>query len=302
MPSCTSPSRWPTAGTPCRPNDQLARRRRLEPHLVLDVRDERAVARAGLAGDRVEPVLRHEEQRQALGAGRRREPGSLRAGQHQVHDVLGQVVLGRGDEALDALEVPGAVGLCDRPRAARADVRPGVGLGEHHRGAPAALDHQLGPPPLLGRAEPVHDRGEPRAGQVEVHRRVGPEDQLGGGPLHGRGDAEPAQLGRQAQPPPLAVPQQAVGPLHRLGQRHRVRGRVEHRRVPVGLGEALGERAGGQPVQLAQQVAQGVGVGVDVRRRPARRCTRKTSKRSNSTSRRSLRKCPIVAATVRTRQ
>ena len=44
-----------------------------------------------------------------------------------------------------------------------------------------------------------------------------------------------------------------------------MRGGVEHRRVPVGVGVALGERSGGEPVQLAQQVAQGVGVGVDVR-------------------------------------
>ncbi len=44
-----------------------------------------------------------------------------------------------------------------------------------------------------------------------------------------------------------------------------MRGGVEDRWMAVGVGIALGERPGGEPVQLAQQVAQGVGVVVDVR-------------------------------------
>ena len=86
------------------------------------------------------------------------------------------------------VEVPGAVGLLDGLGAAGADVGAGVGLGEHHRRAPAAFDHQLGPVLLLLGAVAVHDGGEVRAGQVHEHRRVGAEDQLGRGPLHRRRD------------------------------------------------------------------------------------------------------------------
>ena len=92
------------------PEGQLAGRGDLEPHLVLDVGDEDAVALAGLAGLGVEVVLRHEEQRQALGTG----SGTLGAGQHQVQDVLAEIVgVTGGDEALHAVDVPGAVGLLD---------------------------------------------------------------------------------------------------------------------------------------------------------------------------------------------
>ena len=56
--------------------------------------------------------------------------------EHQVDDVVLEVVLGAGDEALDALDVPRAVGLRDRLGAAGADVGARVGLGQHHRGAP----------------------------------------------------------------------------------------------------------------------------------------------------------------------
>src|SRR3712207_8019268 len=90
----------------------------LEAHLVLDVGGVDAVALAELAGLRVEVVLRHDEQRQPLGA---RAAGPLdtdRTGQHVVDDVVGQVVLARGDEALDALDVPRAVGLRNRAGAA----------------------------------------------------------------------------------------------------------------------------------------------------------------------------------------
>ena len=70
---------------------------------MLDVGDEDAVALARLAGLEVEQDLGHEEQRQALGA----RPGALGAGQHQVENVLEQVIgVGGGDEPLHAVDVP----------------------------------------------------------------------------------------------------------------------------------------------------------------------------------------------------
>ena len=115
---------------------QLAGGRDLQAHLVLDVGDVHAVALAELAGLEVEEELRHEEQRQTLGA----RACALGAGQHQVEDVLEQVAgVTRGDEALHTVDVPGAVVLLDGLGPAGADVGTGVGLGEHHGGAPAAL-------------------------------------------------------------------------------------------------------------------------------------------------------------------
>lgn len=82
---------------------QLTGSRNLQAHLVLDVGDEHTVALAGLAGFEVGDELRHEEQRQPLGA----RAGALRPSQHQMHDVLEHVVrVGRGDEALHTVDVP----------------------------------------------------------------------------------------------------------------------------------------------------------------------------------------------------
>ena len=91
---------------------QLAGRRGLQAHLVLEPGDEDAVALARFAGLGIGQELRHQEQAQSLGAG----PGALGPGQHQVQDVLEQVVgVAVGDEPLDAVDVPGAVGLLRPP-------------------------------------------------------------------------------------------------------------------------------------------------------------------------------------------
>ena len=137
---------------------QLTGRRDLQAHLVLDVGDEHAVTLAQLAGLRVEQELGHEEQRQTLGA----RAGALGAGQHQVEDVLEQVVrVGGGDEPLHAVDVPGAVLLLDGLGPAGADVRAGVRLGEHHGRAPAALGGQHRPLLLLLGGEVVEDLANP---------------------------------------------------------------------------------------------------------------------------------------------
>jgi hypothetical protein len=60
------------------------------------------------------------------------------------------------------------------------------------------------------------------------------------------------------QPPPLAVPEDLEGGAQRVGQGDGPGGRVEHRRVTVGVGEPGGQRAGGHPVHLAEQIPGGV--------------------------------------------
>ena len=115
------------------------------------------------------------------------------------------VVLGGGDEALDALDVPAAVVLQDCPGAAGADVGAGVGLGEHHRGAPVAVDHVPGDLLVALGAVAVEDGREAGAGGVEVDRRVGAEHELGDRPLEAGGYRLPAELRGDLEPEPLGV-------------------------------------------------------------------------------------------------
>ena len=112
-----------------------AGRRGMDAELVLDRVRAHVVARARRAV-RVEQEFRHQEQRNALRAGRRiRQPR-----QHEVDDVVGEVVLAVGDEDLlpdDAIAaVAGALGA----GAQRADVGAGLRLGELHRPRPLAGD------------------------------------------------------------------------------------------------------------------------------------------------------------------
>ena len=179
-----------------------------------------------------------------------------------MDDVLGHVVLGRGDEALDALDVPRTVGLFDRLGAACPDVRTRVGLGEHHGRAPVAVDHVLRDLLLVLVAVAVQDARERRARHIHVDRRVGTEHLLGDGPHDSARRHLTTQLGDRLETPPLAVEQRLVRLLERLGQLHRVRVRIEDRRVPVGVDERIGERAFGQLRDLVHDAARGLLVDV----------------------------------------
>ena len=202
----------------------------LDAHLVLDAGDVDAVALAGqLAGLHVEVELRHDEQAQSLGA---RTAGALdaeRARQHHVDDVVAEVALGRGDEALDALDVPGAVVVRGGLGAAGAHVGAGVGLGEHHRGDPALVDDELGDllVPLVAVA--VEHAREHRAGAVHPDGGVGAEHHLADRPVEAGRGRRAAELGHGAEAPVLGVHPGAVALLERLGQRRGVGLGVEDR-------------------------------------------------------------------------
>jgi hypothetical protein len=226
---------------------------------VLDVGDEGAVALAGLTGLGVEVELRHEEQRQTLGA----RAGALGAGQDQVHDVFEQVVrVGRGDESLHTVDVPGAVGLLGGLGAAGAHVRAGVGLGQHHGGAPAALGSEDGPLLLLIGAVVVEDFAHARAHGVHVGGRVGAEDVLDERPLQRAGHRHAAELLFEADLVPAAVEQSAHRLLEGRGQGDGVGRGVEDRRVAVAVGERIGDRALGEARDLVEHFSGSVGVQV----------------------------------------
>ncbi len=149
-----------------------------EPHLVLEISDVDAIVVAEVPGLEVDVILGHSEQRQALGAG----AGALGSREDEVHDVVVEVSIARGDEALDPGDVPGAVGLLNRLGATGADVGARVGLGEHHGAAPLVVDHVTRQLLLILGAKAIEHLGEGEAGGVHVYGGVRAEDQLRNGP------------------------------------------------------------------------------------------------------------------------
>ena len=99
------------------------------------------------------------------------------AGEDEVDDVLGEVVVAGGDEDLLAGDAVAAVGLRLGAGAEQAEVGAGVRLGQVHRAGPLAADElrQVGRLLLLG-AVGV-DRGVGAVGQALVHV----EGHVGGG-------------------------------------------------------------------------------------------------------------------------
>jgi hypothetical protein len=68
-------------------------------------------------------------------------PGIRQLGQHQVDDVLGQVVLAAGDEDLGAADLVAAIGLGLGLGADDAQVGAGMRLGQAHGTGPDAGVH-----------------------------------------------------------------------------------------------------------------------------------------------------------------
>jgi hypothetical protein len=126
------------------PESELAGGGPFQTHLLLQIGGHHPVACSQRAV-RADQVLGHREQREALGARHR----SFGAGQHQVNDVLGSIVLATGDESLDAFDVPGAIALIDGLGGPGAHVRPGVRLGEDHGPRPTLVHPGLGQSLLL---------------------------------------------------------------------------------------------------------------------------------------------------------
>jgi hypothetical protein len=228
---------------------------------VLHVGDVRAVALAGeVAGLEVEVVLGDQEEREALGARATDAVDALGAGQHQVHDVFLQLRLGAGDEALHAGDVPGAVVVERGLRAAGTHVGAGVRLGQHHGGAPLALDHELGDLLVAVGAVVVDDRAEERSGAVHPDRRVRAEDQLSGRPDERRRGHGAADLSGDAEAPEAGFHPGVVALLERLRHGRGVGLGVEHRRVAVAVLEGGGEVLAADPVDLGQDLLGGVDV------------------------------------------
>ena len=235
----------------------------MDTQLVLDRHAAHVVAGTG-AAILADQELGHDEQRNALGAGRR----AGRAGQHQMDDVVGQVVFAIGDEDLGALDAPGAIvggfGLGFQ----RAHVRAGLRLGQVHGARPFAGDH-LG---QIGRLQRVRTVGGDRLHRALVEHRAQRKGHVGRRPhlLHGHAQRErqplAAIVGREGQAVPAAVHILPVGVLKAVWRAYRAV--VQHRALLVT--DAV-ERRDGTGRQLArlvqhriQQIGRGLGEAVDL--------------------------------------
>ena len=184
------------------------RRTAMNAELVLDAHAREVVALAERAVV-VDEELRDDEEADALRAGRRtRGPG-----EHQVHDVVGDIMLTPGDEDLLTEDAPGAVvgrlglgGEC-------ANVGARVGLGEVHRAGPFTADELLEVDLLLALVAVMHDRldGTPAEQRAQRERHVGRRGHL----LDGCGEQlrEPtAAVGlREPDAVPAGLDELAVG-------------------------------------------------------------------------------------------
>ena len=241
MPSCTSPSRVPTAGMPSTsPNRQLAGGRDLEAHLVLDVGDEDAVALAQLARGEVDVELRDDEQRQPLGA----RTGALGAGQHEVDDVVAG-----SREAAEVMKRLTPV-MCQVPSGCWTALARPAPTSEPASGSVSTmvapqppLDHVPGQLRWSAVPEGVHDLGEREARAVHVDARVAAQDELGDGPAQARRDRRAAELDR-ARPRARTRRRRrpgSCGGTTRAGARCAWRGRR-----PAGCGRCRAARAPGR--------------------------------------------------------
>ena len=141
-------------------------------HLLLDRAAEDAVARAQRAV-LVDQEFGDDEQRDALHIVGR--AGDL--GEDEVDDVLGEVVLARGDEDLGAADLVAAVGLRLGLGLEQAEIGAAMRLGQVHRAGPFARDHVGHVGPLLLVRALDQDRGDRALGQAVIHfeRLVGGE-------------------------------------------------------------------------------------------------------------------------------
>ena len=164
------------------------------------------------AGDRValarravlaRQELRHDEERDALHAGR----PAWDPRQHQMDDVVGQVVLSGRDPDLLAGDAVAAVLLRLGLGADEAEVGPALRLGEVHRARPAALDQrrQVDRALLLGAVGVDGGVGPVAEALVHVERHVGRDEHLARGRVHDVGHPLPAvfrgpRRGRSSRP------------------------------------------------------------------------------------------------------
>ncbi len=156
--------------------------------------------------------LRHHEHRDALDPlGSARHPR-----QHQVDDVVRQVVLARRDPDLLPRQAVAAVVLRLGPGPDQAQVGAALRLGQVHRAGPRAIDHLRQIKRLLRLRPMRRDRRDRAMGQAEIHL----ERHVGGGEILARREVQDRRH-------PLSA--ERLGRVHRrpAAGAHRVIGGLE---------------------------------------------------------------------------
>ena len=173
----------------------------------------------------IDQIFRHHKQAHTLDAGRR----IGQAGQHQVHDVGGHVVLTGADENLVTGDPVAAIGLGFGLGAHQAQVSAAVRLGQAHGAGPLTAGHlgQVGL--LLGVGAVGVQRGVSAVRQAGVHGPglVGAVEHFVKHLVHHQRQALTAKGGVTAQRGPTASHIAVIGLLEALGRGHGVAGWVQ---------------------------------------------------------------------------
>ncbi len=135
-----------------------------------------------------------------------------------MDDVLGEVVLPRGDEDLGPGDRVGAVAVRDGLRPEQAEIRAAMGLREVHGAGPCALDHLRHVGLLLLRRPVDEERRDRSLGQSRVHAQgeVRRGQELLHDDVEGRGQSLPPEFLRHREPHPAAGREGAIGLLEPL--------------------------------------------------------------------------------------
>ena len=232
----------------------------MDAELVFDARAAHVVAGAERAV-RLDQEFRHQEQREPARAGRR--VGQPR--EHEMDDVVGEIMLAIGDEYLLAEDAIGSVSGPLGARLDRVEVGARLRLRQVHRAGPFAADHlahvdlaQSGRAVGVQRAERAF--AQQRA-EREAHRGAVPN--LGAGEIDGVRQAHAAIFGRGGDPGPARLrpaPIDFAKPRRRshaavfVARALEIADAVERRdrlgREPPGLADHGGD---GFPIEFAEQ-------------------------------------------------
>ena len=229
----------------------------MDAHLVFNGAAVDAVALAHAAVG-VHMELGHDEQRDATAAGR----GVGQAGQHQVDDVLGHVVLAGGDEDLLAGNAVGTVALRLGLAAQQTQIGAGVRLGQAHGAGPLTAGElgQVGGL-LLGGA--VRMQGIVGAvGQTRIHGPglVGAVEHLVDRLIQRHGQALAAVVGVAGQRGPTTGHELAIGVGKTRRRGHGMGLRVQRAADLVALAVEREQHLGRELAALFEHCVDGVSV------------------------------------------
>ena len=231
----------------------------MDAHLVFDraAAHRVALAERAVAGH---AHLGHDEQRDAAAALR----CVGQAGQHEMHDVVGEVVLTGGDEDLGAGDRIAVVTERFGAGLEQAEIGAALRLGQAHRAGPGAGDQRLEEDLLLPGLAVVMQRVD-RA--VRQQRKVAPGevrrvDHFFQADADGMRHVHAAEFGRCAHAGPAAIGELVIRRLEAVGRRHRAGGLVETHALFVADAVERGEHGFAHARALVEHGIDRLAVGV----------------------------------------